>query len=89
MEIELEPDLSQCIQTVAKKEYERLMQEIFKTEKSNSEINQRVEMLTRFLESTDFGRLRSEYEPYLVDGKQVRFTLRSMADDIEYRYEVS
>ncbi len=89
IEIEFEPDLSHCIQTVAKREYDRLLKSILETEQSSTEVNQRIELLRRFLERTDFGRLRSEYEPYLIDGKQIRFTLRSMADEIEYRFEVS
>ncbi|MBT4511933.1 MAG: hypothetical protein HOC20_06975 [Chloroflexi bacterium] len=89
MEIEFEPDLSHCIQTLAKEEYDRLLMEILKTEQSNSEINQSLEMLRAFLESTDFPKLRGEYEPYLVEGKRVRFTLSPMADDVEYRFEVT
>ena len=88
MEIEFEPDLSHCIQTLAKREYDRLMREILETEQVDSEINQKIEMLRSFLESTDFSKLRSEYEPYIIDGNHIRFTLRSMADATEYRYEV-
>ncbi|MCP4610033.1 MAG: hypothetical protein GY845_15100 [Planctomycetes bacterium] len=65
------------------------MREILETKQANTEVNQRLEMLRTFLESTDFGRLRGEYEPYMVDGKRVRFTLRPMANDIEYRFDVT
>lgn len=42
-----------------------------------------------FLESTDFVKLRSEYEPHLVEGKRVKFTLRPAGGRTEYRYEVN
>ena len=89
MEIHLEPDLSTCIQTLAKKQHERIVRELLKTGGKGPEQEQRAEMLRMFLESTDFRKLRSEYEPYLVEGKRVRFTLRLMGDSTEYHMEIT
>lgn len=88
-DIELEPDLSSCVQTLAKREYDRLTRELLMSEEEDEELQGRLETLRIFLESTDFGALRSRYEPYLVEGRRVRFTLRQAADKAEYRMEVS
>ena len=88
-EISLDPDLSTCIQTLAKKQHERIVRELLKPGGENPEQEQQAEMLRMFLESTDFRKLRSEYEPYLVKGKRVRFTLRLMGDRTEYHIETT
>ena len=88
-DIELEPDLSSCVQTLAKREYDRLTRELLMSDAEDTELQERLETLRIFLESTDFGALRSRYEPYLVEGRRVRFTLRQAADKTEYRMEVS
>ena len=54
----------------------------------NPELEQKAEMLRMFLESTDFKRLRSEYEPYLAEGKRIKFTLRLIADRTEYNMKI-
>ena len=87
-EIELEPDLSSCVQTLAKREYHRLTRELLASDEEDAELQERLETLRIFLESTDFRELRSRYEPYLVQGKRVFFTLQQAADKAEYRMEV-
>ena len=84
----LEPELSACIQTQAKREYDRIVKELLATGVSNKELEQEVELLRVFLENTDFNKLRSEYEPYLVEGKRVRFLLRYISDNPDYSYDV-
>lgn len=88
MEIRFEPNLSHCIQTLAKKEYDRIMSQLLETNAENPELGERLEILKMFLESTDFNKLRSEYEPYLVQGKKVTFTLCTQADNTKYRMEI-
>jgi hypothetical protein len=88
MEIELDPDLSCCIHTLAKREYARVARQLLDAEQEDAELCDRVELLRMFLESTDFVKLRSEYEPSLSQGKRVRFTLRSVGGRTAYRYEV-
>jgi len=63
MEIKLELK-NHCIQTEAKKKYEKLMSEYFK--KGNSDRNlsileEQIEGLKYFLEHADFGYLRTTY----------------------------
>lgn len=88
VEIELEPDLSSCVQTLAKSEYNRLMRELLTSDEEDAEVQERLETLRIFLESTDFSELRSRYEPYLVQGKRVRFRLRQAAGQAECRMEI-
>ena len=46
-----------------------------------------METLRMFLESMDFAELRSRYEPYLVQARRVRFTLRQAGEEVEYQLE--
>ena len=87
-EIEFEPDLSHCIQTLAKVEYDRIMSQLIEIGDDDSELGERLEILKVFLESTDFSRLRSEYEPYLIEGKRVTFRLCQGKGETEYRMEI-
>jgi hypothetical protein len=87
-DIEIEPDLSNCVQTLAKREYDRLTRELLTSDEEDVELQERLETLRMFLESTDFSELRSRYEPHLVQGKRVRFTLRQAADETEYQMEI-
>jgi hypothetical protein len=73
--IELKPDLSSCIETLSKKEYERTLSLLLKEEHANEKLGERLEVLRLFLESTDFGRLRSQYESYLTEGRKVTFLI--------------
>ena len=87
-EINFEPSLSTCIQTLARQQHERIVRELLKTREEQVELEQKTEMLKIFLESTDFRKLRKEYEPYLVKGKRVKFTLRLITDRTEYSMEI-
>ena len=73
--IELKPDLSNCIETLSKKEYERTLNLLLKKGPVDEELGERLEVLRLFLESTDFGHLRSQYEGYLAEEKKVTFLI--------------
>jgi hypothetical protein len=73
--IELKPNLSSCIETLSKKEYERALNLLLKKGCADEELGERLEVLRLFLESTDFGHLRSQYEGYLKEGKKVIFLI--------------
>ena len=68
--IKLQPSLSSCIETLSKKEYERTLNLLLEKGPVNEELGERLEVLRLFLESTDFGHLRSQYEAYLTEGKK-------------------
>jgi hypothetical protein len=59
VQIELISDLSHCIETVARKEYENLASGYLKAGKGGSEFEEKIELLRMFLESADFRKLRS------------------------------
>lgn len=87
-EIHLEPDLSNCIQTLTKKQHARMIRELLKSKEQDTGLEQKAEMLRIFLESTNFRELRSEYEPFLIKGKKVRFTLRPGTGKTDYPVEI-
>ena len=59
VEIRIEPDLSNCVQTLAKAEYNRLTRELLASDAEDAELQESLETLRIFLESTHFIRKRS------------------------------
>jgi hypothetical protein len=83
--IELKPNLSSCIETLSKKEYERILNLLLNKGSVNEELGERLEVLRLFLESTDFSHLRSQYEGYLAEGKKVTFQIYSEEGKVSYK----
>jgi len=83
-QIELTPDLSHCIETVAKKEYQSLIRDYLKVGKSDAEFEEKIELLRAFLESTDFRKLRKESEEYLLKGQNIKFVLYCEQGETKY-----
>ena len=75
VQIELTPDLSHCIETVARKEFEKLARGYLQDDKTDSDFEDKVELLRSFLESADFRKLRKQSEGYLLKGQEVKFIL--------------
>ena len=73
--IELRPTLSQCIETVAKREYWRAVDEYLKAKTGDQDLEERIELLKSFLETADFKALRSQSERYMAEEKGVVFTI--------------
>jgi len=86
--IELEPNLSSCIETLAKREYKQTLSSILKAGTEDEELSERLEVLRLFLESTDFSALRSRYEKYLEEGKKVSFRIYSAKGEVNYKLTV-
>jgi len=84
--IVLEPNLSSCIETLAKREYEKALSTILKAGTEDEELSERMEVLRLFLESTDFGALRSRYEKYLEEGKKVKFRISCTNGKVNCKY---
>ena len=70
--IKIEPELSECVMTKAKREYNALLKRALEGE----DVGDRLEALRLFLENHDFAKLRAEYEKYLVEGKKVIFYIK-------------
>ncbi len=88
MEIKLEPSLSHCIETVAKTEYERVLSLLLKEKEEDDQLAEELELLRMFLESADFGRLRSRCEEFLLAGKHVLVRLTSISVPPKYEVEI-
>jgi hypothetical protein len=89
LKIELVPDLSNCIETVAKREYSEIVRQLLAIGEGNEELHERAELLRSFLETTDFKRLRSESERYLVEGRRVKFAVYFEGGITKYDMQVS
>jgi len=74
MKIELEPELSACIETKAKRAYQKTLSALLR-KGEESELRERLETLRLFLQTTGFKQLRGEYEKHLIAGRRVRFIL--------------
>ena len=85
VQIELAPDLSHCIETVAKREYQNLARSYFQAGEGDSEFKEKVEILRTFLESADFRKLRKESEEYLLKGQSIKFILYREEGETKYR----
>ena len=86
-EIILEPDLSRCIETVAREEFRRGVQALA-AEKGNEALAERSEVLRLFLEGADFKELRGRSEPGLLAGKRVRFSVFVERGAVRWRMDV-
>ena len=85
VEIELVPDLSHCIETVAKREHDNLVKSYFQAGKGDAEFEEKVELLRSFLESADFKKLRRESEGHLLKGENIKFILHKEEGEARYR----
>jgi hypothetical protein len=83
--IELKPNLSHCIETVSKKEYERTLNLLLKRGNVDEKLGERLEILRLFLESADFGHLRGQYEGYLTEGRKVTFLIYPEEEKVSYK----
>ena len=52
--IEFEPSFSECIETLAKKEYEESLRNYLESPENNEELQEKMRHPRLFLESTDF-----------------------------------
>jgi hypothetical protein len=85
VQVELVPDLSHCVETAAKREYQELIRSYFQAGKGDSEFEEKIELLRTFLETADFRELRKESEAYLVKGQKVKFILYREGGEVKYR----
>ena len=75
MSIEFKPSLSECIETLARREYRKNLQSCLASRENSQELQAKVELLRLFLGSADFSKLRAESEGWLSRGRGVRFIL--------------
>src|SRR5512136_1549541 len=87
MEVKLEPSLSHCVETVAKRRYENVLSLLLGGKQEDSLLDE-LELLRLFLESADLRQLRSRCEKSLLAGRRVEVTLRSAQGALPYEIEV-
>ncbi|MBP8744776.1 MAG: hypothetical protein KBH86_06595 [Syntrophorhabdus sp.] len=87
IEIELEPGLSHCIETVTKIEYERVLSLLLKGKEEDARLAEELELLRVFLESAGFSQLRCRCEERLAAGKRALVRLMSSSLPPKYRVE--
>ena len=87
-QIELFPDLSHCIETVARREYEDTLKQLLTTGEANKELEEKLEILRLFLQTADFKKLRSESERFLVENKVVKFVVYEESRAPKYAMQV-
>jgi hypothetical protein len=88
LRVQLQPDLSRCIEAVARGEYERGLRSLLAGE-DDERLAERTDLLRRFLETADFGGLRRESERYLLEGKKVAFIVYMDEGVLRYELQVS
>jgi hypothetical protein len=87
--VELFPSLSHCIETTARKEFWNSVNQYMGSGHKDKKLEDKIELLKSFLESTDFKKLRSQSEVYLVEGKKVKFVICQEEDEINYEMVVT
>lgn len=88
IEIILRPNLSSCIETVAKREYEGVLNLLLSIQQEDQQLLDKLELLRVFLETADFRELRSRTEDLLAAGKLVECALKSIEADPKYEIEI-
>ena len=81
--VELFPSLSHCIETTARKEFWNSVNQYMGSGHKDKKLEDKIELLKAFLESTDFKKLRSQSEGYLVEGKKVKFVICRREDGLD------
>jgi hypothetical protein len=88
LKVELIPDLTHCIETVARREHAAVLRQLLRPGQGNRELEEKLEILRLFLERADFKRLRAESEKRLMEGKKVKFVVY-LDDDVKYEVQVT
>jgi hypothetical protein len=85
---QLRPNLSHCIETVAREEYEHGLRKLLADE-GDEHLAERTELLRLFLETADFRDLRAQSEEHLLEGRKVTFVIYMHEGALKYDLQVS
>ena len=88
LKVELIPDLTYCIETVAKREHAAVLKQFLKPGQGNKELEERLEILRHFLETADFRQLRAESEKRFIEGRKIKFVVY-LDNDVKYEMQVT
>jgi hypothetical protein len=73
--IELVPDLTHCIETVARREHTAVTKQLLASGHRNKKLEDELKIISLFLENANFKKLRAESEKKLMEGKKVKFVV--------------
>ena len=88
LKVELIPNLTYCIETVAKKEHAVVLKRLLKPGQGNKELEEKLEILRLFLETADFKQLRAKSEKRFMEGRKVKFVVY-LDNDVKYEMQVT
>jgi hypothetical protein len=88
LRLRLQPNLSRCIEAVARGEYERGLRSLLAGE-GDKHLAERTDLLRLFLETADFSDLRRDSERHLLEGKNVVFIVYMDEGVLRYDLQVS
>ena len=88
LRIELIPTLDHCIESAARQEFRQAVEEYMKSDKENKKLEEKIELLRMFLDTTNFRQLRAESEKHMIEGKIVRFILTLNKGKLDYEMKV-
>lgn len=86
--IKLVPDLSNCIETTARKAHRERLFLLLSGNQDNDRLKTELNILEQFLEKVNFKQLRAESEKHLVAGNHVEYTLYVENDKIKYDLKI-
>jgi len=86
--VELFPSLDHCIESTAREEFWNSVNGYSEGGREDKELEERIELLKAFLESADFGKLRSQSEKHLIEGKKIKFGICQQEGGLDYRMMV-
>lgn len=86
--IELVPTLEHCVETTAKQEFTKAKDDYLRKRLEDKDLEDKIELLRMFLETTDFRKLRGESEELLIKGKAIRFVLYLEEEKLRYEMKV-
>lgn len=86
-EVVLVPDVSHCIEAVARSEYQKCVAASLRPEPQDPAVGIRLQILKGFLEQADFPRLRRESEPLIRASRPVRFRVVLAGERAQWRME--
>ena len=87
-QIVLVPDLSSCIETVAKREHEEVVKKLLAADEPDEVLVESAEILRAFLETADLRGLRATSEKHLIEGRKVRFIVALKDGVMKYEMQV-
>ncbi|MFO7772864.1 MAG: hypothetical protein R6V59_02820 [Dehalococcoidia bacterium] len=86
--VELYPALHRCIESTARDEFWNSAKQYMEGGQNDKRLEERIKLLKTFLESADFGKLRSQSEKHLAEGKKVKFVVCLREGDLHHEMVV-